>query len=249
MHVPEQWHIIERETSPSTNTELKDLAAAGAPEGTVLIAHRQTAGRGRLGRSFFSPAHTGLYLSVLLRPQCSLKEALRLTPIAAVAAARAADALCGTAVGIKWVNDLYLDGKKVCGILTECTPDPQTGEPLYVICGAGFNLFPPKEGFPSEIASLAGSLTATRDPTLRPRLAREFAQRLREGMLQPFDEILEEYRRRSVLIGKTVVSPTASFPGRATVLGIDDEGGLCIRCADGTERVLTGGEVSVRLEP
>ena len=247
MHLPEQWHIIEKECSPSTNTELKALAEQGAAEGTVLIAHRQTAGRGRLGRSFFSPPNTGLYLSVLLRPDGSPQESTRITTVAAVAAAKAAEQVCGTKVQIKWVNDLYRAGKKVCGILTEGQPIPNENRLAYAVCGVGFNLCPPKEGFPPEIAPIAGSLTDTFDPTLRMPLALAFLEEFRKDLALPFSEILEEYRSRSLLTGKTVFSPTDSFSGDATVLGIDEEGGLRIALSDGTEQILRGGEVSVRI--
>ena len=247
MESPKTWHIIERETSPSTNTELKELAAAGAPAGTVLIARRQTAGRGRLGRSFFSPDGTGLYLSVLLRPSASPEEVLRLTPLAAVAAARGVQRVCHAEVGIKWVNDLYLKGKKVCGILTEGVLNPATGALDFVVCGAGFNLCPPKDGFPPELKEIAGAITESYDPQLPALLAKAFLEELHVALEQPFSQALEEYRRRSVLTGKTVFSPTQSFPGYGTVLGIDEEGGLRIRLSDGREQILTGGEVSIRV--
>lgn len=247
MESPKQWHIIERETSPSTNTELKALAAAGAPAGTVLIARRQTAGRGRLGRSFYSPQGTGLYLSVLLRPNASPEEILQLTPLAAVAAARAVQKACGAEVGIKWVNDLYFKGKKVCGILTESSFDPSVQDAPAVICGLGFNLFPPKDGFPPELASVAGALTEEEDDTLFPRLTAAFLEEFSKALLAPFSVTLEEYRRRSVLTGKTVCSPTESFPGEGLVLGIDDQGGLRLRLEDGKEITLQGGEVSIRV--
>ena len=247
MHCPEQWYFIEKKTSPSTNTELKELAQRGAPEGTVLTARQQTAGRGRLGRTFFSPPDTGLYLSVLLCPTEAPEEITRLTPTAAVAAARAIRRVCNAETGIKWVNDLLLDGKKVCGILTEGIFDPETGKLQYAVCGLGFNLFPPQEGFPPDIAELAGSILQKKDPAVRERLTRVFPEELGNCLRMPFSDILEEYRRRSVLTGKTVFSPNNAFPGDAAVLGIADNGGLHLKRSDGTEFILTTGEASIRI--
>ena len=132
-----------REEVTSTNTLLRQQAEEGAPEGTVLVAARQTAGRGRRDRSFFSPADTGLYLSILLRPKLAPQEALYLTTCAAAAVALALEEF-DLRPQIKWVNDLFLEGKKVCGILTEGAIDPETMGLRYAILGIGVNLFPRK---------------------------------------------------------------------------------------------------------
>lgn len=247
LHHPEAWQITDLEETASTNEDLKLLARQDAPRGRVLLAKRQTAGRGRMGRSFFSPDGTGLYLSVLLRPDCSAEECGRITQTAAVAALRAAQPFCKDRLEIKWVNDLYRNGKKICGILTEGETDPATGKLLYAVVGAGFNLCPPKEGFPVEIQEIAGSLRDAFDPTLRLRLAAEFLNELERGLARPFSEILAEYRERSLLTGKRVFSPTGAFSGSAAVLGIDDNGGLLLEGEDGGTMTLTWGEVSVKL--
>ena len=241
-----QFHIVETAVSPSTNTELKEMARQGAPEGTVLLAHRQTAGRGRLGRSFFSPGGTGLYLSVLFRPGCSPEQAVTLTVTAAVAAVRAVKRVCKKELAVKWVNDLYLEDKKVCGILTEGATDPETGRLIYAVCGIGFNLAPPKTGFPPELAAIAGGLCETATPALRTSLAHAFLEELKSALSDPFSRTLEEYRSRSWLNGKAVYSPSGAFDGPAAVLGIDDRAGLILRLADGTVRTISAGEVSVR---
>ena len=124
----------------STNDLLRAAAAEGAPEFTVIAAQRQTAGRGRQGRAFFSPPQTGLYLSMLLRPDMPAEDALRVTPMAAAAAARAAEQCAGRPVQIKWVNDLLLDGRKICGILAEAQFSAQTGKPDFIVLGIGINL-------------------------------------------------------------------------------------------------------------
>lgn len=232
----------------STNTDLKALADRGAEEGTVIIARRQSGGRGRMGRTFYSPEDTGLYLSLLLRPKSPPEEAVFLTVAAAVAAARAVKKTLDREVSIKWVNDLYLDGKKVCGILTEAAAGPSLNQLSYAVCGIGFNLFSPKGGFPEEIASVAGALCDTVDPTAFPRLAAAFLNELYALPSLSRTQVLEEYRARSLLTGKRVSSPTGAFEGSALVLGIDDSAGLRLRMDDGRETVLSWGEVSVRLD-
>lgn len=245
----EVWSVTETEEIPSTNTALKELARRGAPAGTVLIARRQTAGRGRMGRSFYSPDGTGLYLSALLRPDCPPGEALNVTVAAAVAACKSGEQVCGNPLGIKWVNDLYRDGKKVCGILTEGETDPKTGRLNFVICGVGFNVCPPENGFPEELSAIAGSLCDRFDPSLRISLAGAFLKEFRQALTADPKAVIDEYRNRSILIGRSVFAPDGAFPGEATVLTVDGGGGLVLRFPDGTERTLTAGEVSVRLSP
>ncbi len=235
------------EQTLSTNADLKALAQDGAPAGTVLIADRQTQGRGRMGRSFFSPSSTGLYLSLLLRPDYSAQESAFLTVIAAVAAVRAVKQVFDLSVDVKWVNDLFYEGRKVCGILTEASVNPADGRLEYAVCGIGFNVFAPEEGFPQELSTVAGALCSSPDESARVRLAAAFLNEFYEAMQEDRASILREYRNRSMLLGKTVTSPTGAFSGFAKVLGIDDSAGLILECSDGTRRVLSAGEVSVRL--
>ena len=238
------YRITVVEASPSTNGEVKQRAEAGEPAGFVLIAEGQTEGRGRMGRSFFSPKGSRLYLSVLLRPQGSPREILRITSRAAVAAARAAKQACGQQVQIKWVNDLYRDGKKVCGILTEGAFEGD-GRISYAVCGVGFNVFPPEGGFPREISATAGALCDGKMPAIRERLAAAFLEEFQRAAEEPFHLLLKEYRAHSYLTGKRVFSPNGAFSGTPTVLDIDAEGGLILRFDDGHTQTLTGGEVSV----
>ena len=237
---------------PSTNTRLKEMAAAGAPHGTVLIACSQTAGRGRRGRSFFSPDGTGLYISVVLRPDLPPARAIRLTTAAAVAAAAAVEETTGRSPGIKWVNDLYLDGKKVAGILTESALTPDGGRLAYAVLGIGMNVTEPAGGFPPEIADIAGAILPAPDgksaPDARARLTASFLTHLFR-LADPLADAsyMEEYRRRCFVLGKevTVLRGEETYP--ATALAVDDDGGLLVRRGDGTEEVLSSGEVSVRL--
>ena len=142
----------------STNTLLKAQAEQGAPEGTVLIAESQTAGKGRLGRHFTSPPGTGIYFSLLLRPHCTAEKSLFITTTAAVAVCEAIEQVTGLNPQIKWVNDVYLNEKKVCGILTEASVDFENGGLNWAVLGIGINIAVPEEGFPEEIRSIAGAI-------------------------------------------------------------------------------------------
>ena len=136
------------QSTDSTNTRIRVLAEDGAPEGTVVVAAAQTAGRGRSGKSFLSPAGTGLYMSILLRPALTMGDSLLITTAAAVAVSRAIERVAGCEAKIKWVNDVYVDEKKVCGILTEGALDLENGGLRYAILGIGINICPPDGGFP-----------------------------------------------------------------------------------------------------
>ena len=155
--------ILVYDHLPSTNQTAREMAADGALDGTVVLAHKQSAGRGRLGRSFFSPDGTGLYMSLILRRDLTAADALRLTPMAAVATAEAIEDMVGHKVDIKWVNDIYLDQKKVCGILTEGSVDPTSGRLAYAVIGIGVNITPPDGGFPEEIRQVAGAILPASD--------------------------------------------------------------------------------------
>lgn len=237
---------------PGTNAALRARAAAGAPEGLVLIARAQSAGRGRSGRSFFSPPG-GLYLSMVLRPEVSARQAAQLTATAAVAAARAAEAVAGCEIRIKWVNDLWRSGKKVCGILTEAALDLESGLLEYAVLGLGFNLSVPPGGWPEALAGTAGALFDGAPPAgartaLAAAFLNEFWPLYRAGSRSG---CLEEYRRRQALVGQAVA---VSAPGRAEraaqALGVDGEYRLLVRY-DGERAItaLSSGEVRVQQSP
>ena len=249
--------VLYYDTLPSTNDEAKRLASCGAEEGTVVVADRQTAGRGRLERAFVSPAGRGLYASILLRPTVRPEALPLLTVAAAVAVTEAAEAVGGIPLGIKWVNDVYSREGKVSGILVETAFSP-TGGVDYAVLGVGINLFPwderPAEAGPA--ASLFSSVPPekerkrVRDSLLHGVLERFFAfyRRLEE---KPF---LRAYRERSILTGKrvTVFSPQDKEKVHplyaATVTGIDEDGALCLFTDAGEEKRLTFGEVSLIME-
>ena len=236
-------------TITSTNTVLKTLAAEGAPSGLALIAGEQTAGRGRMGRSFYSPAGTGLYLSLMLRPAMRAEEAVRLTACAAVAAAETIEELSGRETRIKWVNDILVDGRKVCGILTEASVDCENGMMNYVIIGLGVNLRDPEGGFPEELQSIAGTaFEAEQIPELRCRLAAGILDRLAAYAVKPSDPaVFEAYRCRSLVLEKAITILSAGKdPVPAEALDLMEDYSLLVRYADGSTDRLNSGEVSVR---
>ena len=236
--------IFRRETG-STNTDLKSLAASGAPSGTLLIAETQTEGRGRRGRAFASP-EGGAYFSLLLRPTLPLSEVSSLTGAVAVAAARVLEEQTGIPVGIKWVNDLWLNGKKAVGILCEAAADLETGTAEYVVVGVGINL---TGTLPPELDGIATTVERERGrvpdrATLIAGIVREI-ERIAPSPLS--SEILSESRRRSVLIGRDVTVLCGGETFRARASAINDRGELVVVYPDGRTRALSSGEVSVRL--
>ena len=141
----------------STNTMLKERGSQGAKEGQVIIANMQTAGRGRIGRTFHSPSDTGIYMSILLRPTDLIpQDAVKITTLAAVCACEAIENVSGKSAAIKWVNDIFMDGLKVCGILTEAAMSLESGNLDYVVLGIGLNAYEPEGGFPEESYNQSG---------------------------------------------------------------------------------------------
>ncbi len=231
----------------STNLEAKRLAMTGLSR-CAVIADRQTAGRGRLGRSFYSPPGCGIYTSLLLRPRPDqLADVTLLTTAAGVAVCRALQKAAGVQAEIKWVNDLYLNGKKICGILTEGVTDFESGMIESIVIGYGVN-FRDDAHLPEELRPIVGSVFGAEPPTVtRSALA---AAMLAE--LLPLAEdlssrsFLPEYRRRSMLLGREIVFSRAGGRFAAVAEGIDDNGGLVVRLPDGSRETLRSGEVSVR---
>lgn len=232
--------------TPSTNQTLKQLALAEPlPQGSLVLADTQTAGRGRRDHTFYSPAGTGLYLSILLRPHQTLENSLTLTAAAAVAVCRAVRRLYRLEPEIKWVNDLFLHGKKVGGILTEAVTDFETGHMDFVVIGIGLNLFPPRGGFPDEIASLAGSLQDFKEEPLahgRCRLAAEIVNEMLRCLTD--DSVMAEYARLNLLPGHRVRILQGDTQREALALAITPEGRLLVENEDGSREALLYGEVT-----
>lgn len=233
LHPPLRALVLE--SVDSTNTALMRMAATGAAEGTVLLAQAQTAGRGQRGRDFYSPAGCGIYMSLLLRPKMPPEDVLAITPAAAVAAAQAVEAATGRRADIKWVNDIQIDGKKVCGILTEAASSSGTLD--CAVCGIGINLFPPLGGYPEALRDRAGALfDAYPGDERTAALAADVLNRLWElCSLLPARDFLDEYRARSVLTGRSV---TVNGRGEGVVEGVDRDFSLLIRFGNGETTAL-----------
>ena len=236
-------------TAPSTNALVREKANQGCPEGCIIIACEQTDGRGRYGRQFFSPVDSGVYLSLLLRPTAySPQQATCLTAAAAAAMCQAIEAVTGQQPGIKWVNDIFLHGKKVCGILTEAAVGLETGTLNYMVLGAGVNLYPPAEGFPEEIQSIAGSVLERSCPEAKNRLVGEFLNRFWDFYTHPeCRTYLEDYRSRSLAIGQNVTVLSAGKAVSAYAYGIDDDFRLLVRYENGDTEALSYGEIRIQL--
>ncbi|MBQ7288851.1 MAG: biotin--[Clostridia bacterium] len=234
-------------TLDSTNIKAKALAETGAPGGTVVLAESQTAGKGRLGRTFYSPAQQGVYFSLLLRPESFGENAMLLTSMCAVATAEAIEAVAPVKVQIKWVNDLLIKGKKVCGILTEAGFCLEEQRMDYVIVGIGVNCGP--QAFPPELRDIATSIeNETGIPLNRSLLVAEILKRIEIGLKTMENRaFLSACRSRSALLGKTVTVYRGAACYSATAVGIDDEGALQVKTQDGVVQSLVSGEVRVRL--
>ena len=224
----------------STNTLARQMAIDSPDEAALIVAHRQTGGRGRMGRSFHSPAETGIYFSVLIPQKGALSDALGLTCAASVAVMRAIFATTGMQTQIKWVNDLLLDEKKVCGILTEAVT---LGDRTSLIVGIGVNLRPME--FPKELSDLAGSLNQSDLP--RAELIAHITANLLPFLQNTADDSwLEDYRRHSCILGKEILRIENGISKPCVAEEIDHRGRLVVRYPDGTLEVLQSGEISIR---
>lgn len=242
--------ILYFDTIDSTNTHAKTLAAAGAPHGTVLIADTQTGGRGRMGRSFHSPAGTGIYLSVILRPNCPPAELMHLTCAAGCAMCDAVEKTAGSRPGIKWINDLVWKTRKLGGILAELSVDPKTGLISYAVVGIGINCGQNTRDFPPEIQDIATSLSIITGNTVdRSQLAAAMIEALftmNESLLTKKESIMAQYRTDCVTLGKEVCVHRFEEVRHGTAVDVDTDGGLVVQFADGHRENVSAGEVSIR---
>ncbi len=234
----------------STNILAKAKAAEGAPEGTVVISGEQTEGRGRMGRTFYSPGSTGIYLSLILRPKLNLEDSLLITTGTAVAVAKAIEKLAGVKAGIKWVNDIFVEGKKVCGILTEASINFENGGLEYAVVGIGVNITTSE--FPEQLKDVAGSLFKDKPENMpvSSLLTAEILSNMAECMDSLTDrKYLEEYRSRSILIGKDLLVLRGTETKPAKAIDIDDQARLIVEYPDRQREALSSGEVSIRPLP
>lgn len=239
--------VIVYHVTDSTNIQLKALAADGAPEGTLVVAGEQTAGRGRLGRSFYSPSDSGIYMSLLLRPKLGTSDAIKITTAAASATAEIIEKLTGCSTEIKWVNDIYSCGRKVCGILTEASFNVEFGGFDYAVLGIGINVYEPEGGFPEDISSVAGALLKERVSDMRNMIAAGIADRFMEYYRNiENSSYFESYEKRLMWKNEniSIISPAGTKP--AVLRGIDSECRLIVEYPDGTEGTVSSGEISIR---
>ncbi len=229
----------------STNTYLKNEANNGAPEYTVVIADRQSGGRGRLGRSFVSEEKCGLYMSLLLRPVEDF-DFTSLTAIIGISVNEAIFDVFGLTCGIKWVNDIIYKGRKVCGILAEGALK-DNGALDYAVIGIGVNIAPPADGFDASIKDVAGALCKKYSDEIRDRLARSILERINLNLSRDKASLLKRYRDMSCVIGKRVKVITPSLTYFAAAEGIDSDFGLIVTKDDGSCDVLRYGEISVKM--
>ena len=233
--------MVVYEETDSTNVRLKELALQGAPQGTVAAALRQTGGRGRRGRSFWSPPG-GLYLSLLLRPERNIRELMTLTAFSAVAVRRAILRATGLDTGIKWTNDLVAGGRKLCGIATELNVAAD-GQVRFAVIGVGVNVN--TRDFPEELREVATSVF--RETGSEASLAELAAAEIRELSAFPGEPgWLKEYEDHCLTLGRDVMLVRGEERRRGHALGLTEDAALRVRFEDGTLGVVESGEVSVR---
>lgn len=234
-----EYNIIVKDTVTSTNSILKEMAKNGCRQKTALIANCQTQGRGRLGRSFYSPPDSGLYISLLIPYNSDAEYPIMLTAAAAVAVSRAIKTVTKKDTKIKWVNDLYVGDKKVCGILAEAVRNTVTGKLDAVVLGIGINCT--TDSFPNEIKN-AAALASDDGDFPKQRLAEEIMCEI-ERILGGAD-FIEEYRSKSMVLHKRI--KILNTDREAYVKDIDNNGGLVVEYDCGETEILHTGEISIR---
>lgn len=242
-----QNDIILLHETDSTNTRLKELARQGAAHGTALLALRQSEGRGRLGRGFISP-EKGLYLSVLLRPECAAEHIPTLTPCTALAVCKTLEAFCGINTQIKWPNDIMSGGRKLCGILTEGVTGADGS--LAAVVGIGINVNTRRDDFPE---ALRDSVCTVLDITGRETDVTALAHALRRELSLVYERwcggdsrLLDEYRALCVNIGRDICVLRNGSSRDARALDIGEDFSLLAEYRDGSRENIRFGEVSIR---
>ena len=240
--------VLVYKTIDSTNTEAKKLAVAGASHGTVVLSEEQTEGRGRRGRSFFSPNGNGIYMSLILRPNLNVQDSVLITTAASVAVSRAIKKVTNLDTQIKWVNDLYMNGKKICGILTEAVTDCDTGCIDSIILGIGINFSLKSNRIPEELKHTIGSLYETKpDHLTRNQLCAEIITQVLDLCQQLSDRtFLEEYKTKSLVIGQHILILGNTIQESGIAIDINSSGGLIVQMDSGEIRTLNSGEITIR---
>lgn len=242
---PEKFDILVLDSVTSTNALLKSHTSA--PEGKIIIADCQTAGRGRFTRKFYSPENCGIYMSILLKPTLPPENSVLITAAAAAAVSAACERLTNKKTQIKWVNDVLIEGKKVCGILTEGGIDIKTGNFDWAVVGIGINAYEPQNGFDSEIKDRAGAVFTERAPEQRNRLAAEIINRFWDF----YDNLgnktfFEHYKSRMSTMGLQIEVMQGKNKKTARCLDLDRECRLVVEYENGEREYLSSGEISIR---
>ncbi len=232
------------DTIDSTSNEAKRAIERGLKSEAIFISRHQTAGRGRHGKSFYSPDGSGLYFSVVLHPEIPLNKAIMLTVAAAVATREIVEKQTKKHPMIKWVNDIFIDNKKVCGILAEAVNDYEKGIIKSAVIGIGINIT--TEGFPKELDGIASSLGKDID---RNETVAFIFKRLKDICkdLENNKSFIDEYRKHSLVIGKNISFVRNGIDHKAKAVDISDNGELLVITEEGEEMLLNSGEISIRL--
>jgi len=265
-NMADRIHVFK--TIPSTNLTTKKMALDGAPFGTVVVAEEQTKGRGRMGRSFHSPPLGGIYMSFILEPRFDMTKSVLITTAASVAVCKAIEEVTGIYCQIKWVNDIYIGEKKICGILTEAVSNFENGHIEHIVLGIGINYSTNTSDFPEELQKTAGSLFGDKDTSSNDDYTKELNSGITRNRLiaEIINQVLDvnenlvsrgfipEYKRRSLVLGKEILIIPPGAKGErnfaegtsASALDIDQDGGLVVRYQDGSIDTLNSGEISIR---
>ena len=235
-------------TTSSTNEVAKKLALSGAKHGTVVISEEQTQGKGRMGRSFYSPANTGIYMSIILRPTLTAMDSVLITTSSSVAICDAIHKVTGIECQIKWINDIYINNKKIGGILTEASTNFESGTIDYLILGIGINFNNPKDDFPDNLKEIAGSLYKGNSNGInRNMLCAEILNNILSIIPKIKDyDFISEYKKRSIILNQEIMYISGGIYSKGKAIDINNDGSLVIKHDDGSIKILNSGEVSIR---
>lgn len=231
----------------STNTLLKE-EGKNKSEFCTIIASSQTSGRGRLGRSFYSPQSSGVYFSVLLKPELEIQKAILITTAAAVAVTRTLEILGCENPQIKWVNDIFVNNKKVCGILTESVVNTETKKIDFAVLGVGINLVKPKEDFPEDIKNIAGAVFSEDAPFIKERFVAEFLNEFYKIYVNLSEaEFMFEYKNKCFCIGREISVISGDSVRQGTAISIDKNARLLVKFPDDHTEFISSGEISIKM--
>lgn len=242
-HLKNDVTIHYYDTIDSTNKQAKEHSSLDSPTPALFVANHQTNGRGRLSRSFYSPADTGLYMSLLLKATSDTSDVVCMTTATAVCVVNALKEICSVPPKIKWVNDIYLGNKKVCGILCEAVTDPKTSSIQCIVIGIGINVS--TTDFPDDLSDVATSIGQAIDKNL---LCAKITDNVIEMQKQIADRrFIDEYKKLSLVLNKEITYTENNVTKTATAIDVDKNGGLVIKTNDGV-KTLSTGEITVRLK-